>query len=109
MNTAIETIQVLFARKQSNLKEVLEYIAPWEGGCVTKPTRVKITERKSLTTDEYDAFVSDFFADCDWLAGKGGFLPTGESLAIEVICPGRQTIYVDPQGFKYARYVGIAV
>lgn len=102
-----DTIRVLFARKQLNLEQVLQYIAPWEEGSVPEATRVKIIEQKSLTPEEYDTFVSDFFVDHDWLAGKGG--TTGKMvLAIEVVCPGRQTLYVDPSGHNYARYVGIA-
>jgi hypothetical protein len=40
----------------------------------------------------------------DWLAGKGGF-NNGSRVVIAVESEG-QTIYVNPEGHDYARYVG---
>jgi len=41
----------------------------------------------------------------EWLAGKGGW--RGEiRLAIAVVAPDRETLYVDPSGSDYGRYVG---
>jgi len=59
------------------------------------------------TADDYDRFASDLLAERDWLAGKGGWTRDGTRLAIAVTAPGRRTLFVDPSGASYARYVAI--
>nr|CUV31814.1 conserved protein of unknown function [Ralstonia solanacearum] len=43
----------------------------------------------------------------DWLRGKGGGR-LGSYFCIEVTAPGRLTLYVNPEGSDYARYVARA-
>jgi hypothetical protein len=90
----------------------------------------KITHRVTLTPEQWDAFTVTLMDDRPWLAGEGGTnthaeLREVESLweyteeereqykaesfcyALEISAPGRETIYVDPQGHNYARYVAL--
>ncbi|WP_390622841.1 hypothetical protein ACEQUB_03342 [Ralstonia syzygii] len=85
-----------FARKPADLSEVRgkEYV------------EVYVTETKELTTTEFDDFASGLLVSRDWLHGKGGRL--GSYLCIEVTAPGRPTLYVNPEGSDYARYVARA-
>lgn len=92
--------------------------------------RVKIVEIVTLTADEYEDFCDGLLEDRDWLAGKGGSDSTanvGEGkhffqftdderkawmaesyrVCVAVQSEGKRTLYVDPQGYNYARYVGI--
>lgn len=95
--------------------------------------RGKITERAELTTEQYDVLTNNLLHGVPWLAGKGGCDSTADlpgtddlsffqlspeqqeewkrhvyTLFIEVTAPDRETIYIDPQGHDYARYLGFA-
>ena len=91
-------IFVKFARKPCDFKDVEAALNQEEDD------EVKIAETKILTTQEYDAFISDFFKSYAWLAGKGG-----RTKVIKITAPRRKTIFVDPSGHNYARYVGLQV
>lgn len=55
---------------------------------------------------DYDDFTRTFLADRDWLAGKGG-THNGMWNVVEIVAPERTTLYVNPEGYAYARYVGM--
>jgi len=68
---------------------------------------VEIIETWVMSADEYDQFVADLSAPNPRFKGKGEGEDTGETwLAIEIIAPERRTLYVNPEGSEYARYVG---
>ena len=64
-------------------------------------------EDKKLSSSDYDKFTADFFASQPWLDGKGGIDEDGTRHVIQVTAQDRQTLHIDPQGYDYARYVGI--
>ena len=70
----------------------------------TCPRRVLVAANKTLTPDEYDAFAGDLLSSQDWLRGLGGQCESGV-LCVEVVSPGRPTLYVNPDCYDYARYV----
>ena len=97
------TIRARLTRKPCKLDEVLhnsDSSAPLES--------ITIEFHKELTAAEYDAFASNLLEDRDWLAGHGGH-SNGQRSVVEVSAPGRTTLYVDPSGGSYGRYVGVAV
>lgn len=97
-------VLVRYARKPESLYEIESTIRYSDGTAY----RTQIIETKELSTSEYDAFVSRPLARRDWLAGKGGW--RGETrLAIAVTAPERRTLYVDPSGSDYGRYIGMRV
>jgi hypothetical protein len=59
-----------------------------------------------MTAAEYDAFIAKPLASREWLAGKGGWKNNNVRYAVAVTAPERETIYVDPSGSDYGRYVG---
>ncbi|RAA05451.1 hypothetical protein [Ralstonia pseudosolanacearum] len=89
--------RLLFARKPADLSQVRgqEY------------AEVYVTEIKELTTAEFDDFAGNLLVSRDWLRGKGGGR-LGSYFCIEVTAPGRPTLYVNPEGGDYARYVARA-
>ena len=97
------TIRARFARKPCSLDEVLHNTDP-----SAPPESITIECRKELTTPEYDAFANTLLDDRDWLAGRGGHT-NGQRQVVEVSAPGRTTLYVDPSGGNYGRYVGVAI
>jgi hypothetical protein len=70
---------------------------------------VVISETRELTTAEYDVFANTLLQDRDWLAGNGGYPDQTTRHVVEVKAENRKTLYVDPSGSAYGRYVGIAV
>lgn len=98
-----EQLYASFARKPRSLDEV-KIIAALP---TNLPCHIHIVETKALTADEYDEFTSDFFASRDWLAGKGGTYNHEGRKVVEVTAPDRISLYIDPSGYDYARYVGI--
>ena len=97
------TIRARFTRKPCKLDEVLhnsDSSAPLES--------ITIGFQKELTAAEYDAFASTLLEDRDWLTGRGGHA-NGHRQVVEVSAPGRTTLYVDPSGGSYGRYVGVAI
>ncbi len=98
-----QLINITLVRKPSNLEELEQDIKDGWG----ERTRAKVEEVKKLSTSEYDKLCKNFFAHTSWLDGKGGTaLPEHVTSVIEVQAPGRKTLYIDPEGFDYARYVG---
>lgn len=97
-----EQLLIRFARKPECLAEVIAAAH----SSAYHLERVAIAETVSLTTTEYDAFTRSFLKDRSWLAGKGGCI-NGNIQAVAVTAPERSTLYINPEGFSYARYVGI--
>ena len=96
------TILARFTRKPYSIDEVMH------NDQSARPEAIMIEFRKELTAAEYDAFANTLLADRNWLAGRGGY-ENGRRKVVEVSAPGRTTLYVDPSGFSYARYVGVAI
>jgi len=97
------TIRARFTRKPCSLDEVLHNSDP-----SVSPETITIEFRKELTTAEYDTFANTLLDDRDWLTGRGGHA-NGLRQVVEVSAPGRTTLYVDPSGGSYGRYVGVAI
>jgi len=97
------TIRARFTRKPCSIDEVLHNSDP-----SAPPESITIECRKKLTSAEYDVFANTLLEDRDWLAGRGGHR-NGQRSVVEVSAPGRTTLYVDPSGGSYGRYVGVAI
>jgi len=97
------TIRARFTRKPCSLDEVLHNSDP-----SASTETITIEFRKELTTAEYDTFANTLLDDRDWLTGRGGHA-NGLRQVVEVSAPGRTTLYVDPSGGSYGRYVGVAI
>lgn len=99
----MNTIKARFVRKPNCIESVLDNIDP-----SAPPESITIELRKELTAAEYDIFADTLLDDRDWLTGRGGH-KDGKRCVVEVSAPGRTTLYVDPSGGSYGRYVGVAV
>lgn len=101
-NTPAVLQRARFTRKPCSIDEVLHNSDP-----SAPPELIEIELRKELTDAEYDAFANALLEDRDWLAGHGGHRD-GRRRVVAVSAPGRRTLFVDPSGGSYGRYVGIA-
>lgn len=95
-------IHVIYARKPCDWHEIESATRRTSG--TAYPTEV--VDTKEMTAAEYDAFVTSPMTSRVWLAGKGGWKNKNVRRAIAVTAPERETIYVDPSGADYGRYVG---
>ncbi|MBX9725731.1 MAG: hypothetical protein K2X09_00575 [Rickettsiales bacterium] len=97
-------VTVRYARKPTDLDEVKSSAKDRSGYAYD----TAITETVALTTSEYDAFTRSFLRDYAWLTGKGGVVNKIHQ-AVAVTAPERLTLYVNPEGSSYGRYVGLEV
>jgi hypothetical protein len=96
----MQTTQPLkFVRKPANL----DYVRAEEGD--SRPALVM--ETRQVTAAEYDAVGRNLFASRAWLAGKGG-MEGGAARCVALEAPERATMYINPEGSDYARYVALA-
>jgi len=96
-------IRAHFARKPYNIDDVRAQIESRR----EVPEHIEIEARHELTTQAYDAFCHEPLKDREWLRGKGGWRD-GVRQVVEVTAPGRDTLYIDPSGSAYGRYIGMA-
>lgn len=97
-------ITVRYARKPTDLDEVKASAADRHGYAF----ETAITETIALSAAEYDAFTRSFLKDYAWLTGKGGVINKIHQ-AVAVTAAERPTLYVNPEGSSYGRYVGMEV
>lgn len=97
-------ITVRYARKPTDLDEVKSSAKDRSGYAF----ETAITETVTLSSEEYDAFTRSFLKDYAWLTGKGGVVNKIHQ-AVAVTAPERLTLYVNPEGSSYGRYVGLEV
>lgn len=86
--------------------------------------KMRVTEIVTLNFEEWYAFKNGLLEDRDWLAGKGGteeifeLVDEKEQLYKKKYCivgllvqleDSNEIVAVDPEGYSYARYVGIEV
>lgn len=96
-----DTVRIIYARKPENWHEI-ESGSRYGSGTAYN---TEIIETREMTATEYDAFIARPLATRDWLADKGGM--RGDTrFAIAITAPERETLYVDPSGYSYARYIG---
>lgn len=97
------TIMIKFARKPYDLESMRAAVR-----CTSTERRASVVvEAREMTAEEYDHFTRNFMRNHPWLDGKGGSLG-GRLQVIAVTAPERDTIYINPEGYSYARYVGLA-
>ena len=96
-------VTVRFARKPSSLQEMKAEIDSPHCEIAT----CEIAETVELATEEYDNFTRLIYKNWHWLEGKGGDL-NGVRQVIAITAPERETLYANPEGYSYARYIGTA-
>lgn len=96
-------VTVRFARKPGSLQEMkAEIESPFCEVAVCE-----IAETATLTAEQYDAFTRLIYKDWPWLEGRGGDR-NGKRQVVAITAPERETLYANPEGYSYARYIGTA-
>lgn len=71
-----------------------------------KPQRVFVHAHKELTALEFDDFAGRLMRERDWLTDESHAVPLEDAhTCLMVSAPGRPVLFVDTQGYSYARYV----
>lgn len=92
-----DIVKVIFTRKPVTLEDVT--------GCIRT---VIVGKTKILTTAQYDIFTTRLSKEYAWL--KSEYDNESELVqVIKVTAPDRVTLFIDPSGHGYARYVGVQV
>ena len=68
---------------------------------------VVVAETVELPAVWYDAVCLFPLDDYIFLSGKGGYDDENHRQVVELKCAGRPTLYVDPSGSSYCRYMGV--
>lgn len=100
----MKTVKTYLIRKPSDIHEVLDMSARYP----ERAQVVAITETIELTPEQYREVQANPLRDYDFLKDKGGY-NDGWRTVVELICKGMQTLYADPEGSSYCRYLGIKV
>ena len=61
----------------------------------------------NLNEDQYNSLTENFNRDVDFLTGLDYSANRTNRTSVEITCKGHPTIYIAPEGYTYARYVGI--
>ena len=101
----MKTVKTYLVRKPSDIEEVETLTKCYKN----EAEEVRITETIKLTEAQYQAICECPLRDYDFLRGKGGYDDNGNRTAIELTCKGKPSLYTDPSGSSYCRYLGLKV
>ena len=99
----METVKVYMVRKPSDFEEV-------KGLCkkyAHEVEEVLIEETINLPLVWYEALCQHPLDNYIFLSGKGGYDDLGHRKVVAIKCLGKPTLYVDPSGSSYCRYMGV--
>ena len=103
--------KTIFVCKPSTLTEVKDGIAEHKRFFDSKGGDYYVAEERQLSNQEWQEFTNSFLIDREWISDfcAKEYTTNGKQVpCIRVTCPGSEiALIVDPQGFDYARYVGI--
>ena len=102
----MKTVKTYMVRKPSDLDEVKSTTRANSDKLET----VAVTETIKLTPAEYKRVCKHLLADYRFLKGKGGYSSEHEyRQVVEITADGQPTLYADPSGSSYCRYLGMEI
>jgi hypothetical protein len=106
----MKTVKTYMVRKPSDIGEVIQMSQTIVRDCPFKVEEVMISETINLTKTQYKKICERPLDDYEFLTGKGGYDKVDDKeyrKVIELTCDGHLTLYTDPEGSSYCRYLGI--
>ena len=101
----MKTVNTYMVRKPSDLDEVKSTTRANSDRLET----VAVVETINLTPAEHKRVCRNPLADYDFLKGKGGYNKDNQRQVIALECDGQPTLYADPSGSGYCRYLGMEI
>lgn len=99
----MKTVKIYMVRKPSDIDEVMELCRRYNN----QAEEVTVAETVNLPPVWYDAVCRAPLGDYIFLSGKGGYDDENHRQVVALKCQGKPTLYVDPSGSSYCRYMGI--
>ena len=101
----MKTVKTYMVRKPADIDEVKTMTRDYPQNKET----VKVVETINLTPAEYKKVCTRPMDDYKFLKGKGGYDEDNTRTVVELTCAGQPSLYADPSGSSYCRYLGIEV
>ena len=102
----MKTVKTYMVRKPSDISEVQDLTQKYS----YQAEEVVIAETVHLSPVWYQAVCQRPLDNYIFLSGKGGYSSEHEyRQVVEITADGQPTLYADPSGSSYCRYLGIEV
>lgn len=101
----MEVIDLRLVRNACSIKDAQRKIELGESHI----NRAIIENTIEVTTKEYDELANNLLKANEKIAGEGSFTFDGTIFALRIKAPNRDNLYLDPEGYNYALYVGFEV
>lgn len=99
----MEKVKVYMVRKPSDFEEVKTLCKKY----AHEAEEVLIEETVNLPQVWYEALCQRPLDNYIFLSSKGGYDDLGHRKVVAIKCSGKPTLYVDPSGSSYCRYMGV--
>ena len=99
----MKTVKIYMVRKPSDINEVRELCQRY----TVQAEEVVVAKTVELPEVWYNAVWQNPLDNYIFLSGKGGYDDENHRKVVELQCKGKPTLYVDPSGSSYCRYMGI--
>ncbi|MBR2790677.1 MAG: hypothetical protein IKD70_08740 [Eggerthellaceae bacterium] len=103
--------KTVFVRKPVNLSDVTSALEANVGPYASKGRDYYVAEERQLSNREWEDLTSWLLKDREWIkafSAKNFRITDRADPCIRVTCPSSEiALIIDPQGYDYARYVGI--
>ena len=99
----METVKVYMVRKPSDFEEVKTLCKKY----AHEAEEVLIEETVNLPQVWYEDLCQRPLDNYIFLSSKGGYDDLSHRKVVAIKCPGKPTLYVDPSGSSYCRYMGV--
>lgn len=101
----MKTVKTYMVRKPSDIEEVRNLTQQY----AHQAEEVVIAETVHLSPAWYQSVWQRPQDNYIFLSGKGGYNEDNQRQVIALECDGQPTLYADPSGSSYCRYLGIEV
>ena len=99
----MKTVKIYMVRKPSDIDEVKELCQRYNN----QAEEVMVAGMVNLPPVWYNTVSRNPLDDYIFLSGKGGYDDENHRQVVALQCPGKPTLYVDPSGSSYCRYMGV--
>ena len=99
----MKTVKTYMVRKPSDIEEVRNLTQQY----APLAEEVVVAETVRLSPVWYQAVCQRPLDNYIFLSGKGGYNEDNQRQVIALKCDGQPTLYADPSGSNYCRYLGI--
>lgn len=101
----MKTVKTYMVRKPSDIEELRNLTQQY----AHQAEEVVIAETVHLSPAWYQAVCQRPLDNYIFLSSKGGYNNDNQRQVIALECDGQPTLYADPSGSSYCRYLGIEV